>query len=73
MTSLETQQANPHFTWAQSVGYSTGYAAARIQHEVFVGPLPAMAADDIREMRVATDEYAYGFRKGFDDYTTQNT
>ncbi len=58
-STAETLKANPHFTYGQAVGSSTGVAAA----------MRGTQFEGLRkfEWLTANDDYATGYRKGFND------
>lgn len=62
-STSETLKANPEMTYGQAVGYSTGVAAAGMGQK-FAG----LSAD---EWINATDDYAHGYRKGYNDYESR--
>lgn len=55
----QIMQSNPQFTYAQAVGYAIGRTAAAMGQK--------FAGLSEKEWREAGDEYAHGYRKGYQD------
>lgn len=57
MTTEQVMQANPWMTYAQAIGFVSGIEAKKRGN-----PFAGLSMD---EWRFATDDYAHGYRQGY--------